>query len=77
MALDSARVETLARDVVTAMERDHGGDQDLTAAVTIAATRRPDGEVYIRCLAADGDGLPLAPWHLKGILRYLVDELPD
>ena len=77
MPLQSTLVEDLAREVVEAMEHDHGPGQELTAAVTIAATRKPDGEVYIRCLAADGDGIPLPGWHLKGVLRFLLDELPS
>jgi hypothetical protein len=70
-------MDTIAREVVHAMERDHGAGQELTAAVTVATTRTRDGEAYIRCMAADADGIPLPPWHLKGILRDLIDNLPD
>jgi hypothetical protein len=70
-------MEEIATGLVEAMERDHGPGQELTAAVTIATTRKANGEVYIRCMAVDGDGVPLGPWHLKGILRDLADNLPE
>jgi len=77
MAVDPAEVEAIARELAGAMQRDHGDDQELTAAVSIVTSRRPNGEHYIRFLAVDGDGLPLPPWHLKGILRDLLEEVPN
>ena len=77
MAMDGSQMDAIAREVVQAMEREHGPDQELTAAVTVATTRTREGEAFIRCLAVDGDGLPLPPWHLKGILRDLIENLPD
>jgi hypothetical protein len=75
--VDTIGIEAIAKGVVQAMENDHGPDQELTAAVTIATTRKRNGEAYIRCMAIDADGIPLPPWHLKGILRDLADNLPD
>ncbi len=54
------------------MERKYGPDAEVTAVLGVATVKTRDGRVYIQYRAADGDGDALPPWHVNGILRYVL-----
>ena len=72
MAIEQKRLQQLVETLGADMDRSYGPDAELTAVLSIAAVKTRDGSAYIQYRAGDGDGVGLAPWHVNGMLRYVL-----
>ncbi len=72
VAIEQKRLQQLAGALLEDMDHKYGPEAELTAVLAIAAVKKSDGSAYIQYRAADRDGVALAPWHVNGILRYVL-----